>query len=218
MRLRWRQPRDADRSATRVGRIDRSNLGSIGFGVVGPTRATRLSVPSVDSISSRLTRPCRGDARSSKGDGPVPGTGPYLSRISRNGVPRRAGPQRGDVTVPGLRVTVVQKRISLEADPEEFQPQEGHWEAPPLNESLPVLSPVWKTSSTCRCCRGPSPRTFRAPGRTLIRAGRSGPYRRREHHWHRPNQCSSTLLRSRAPTRLHSLGRRRRRRREVPQQ
>src|SRR5262249_52093434 len=128
--------------------IDRSQLTC--FGVVGPTRARRLSVPSVDSISFRLAHPCGGDARSSKGDGPVPGTGPYLSRISRKGVPRRAGPQRGDVTVPGLRVTVVQKRISLEVAPEEFRPQEGHWEAPPLNESLPVLSPVWKTSSTCR--------------------------------------------------------------------
>jgi len=36
-------------------------------------------------------------------------------------------------TVHGLRVTVVQKRISLEATPDRFRPQEGHWEAPPLN-------------------------------------------------------------------------------------
>ncbi len=102
-------------------------------------------------------------------------------------------------TVHGLRVTVVQKRISLEATPDRFRPQEGHWEAPPLNDTLPVLSQEWKRSSTCRCCRGPSPRTFPAPGRTGIRAGRFEPYRRREHHWHRPNQCSSTLLRSRDP-------------------
>jgi hypothetical protein len=101
------------------------------------------------------------------------------------------------VTVHGLRVTVVQKRISLEAAPERFRPQEGLWEAPPLNETLPVLSPEWKRSSTCRRCRGPSPRTFPAPGRTGIRAGCSGLCHCREHHWHRPNQCSSTWLRSR---------------------
>jgi hypothetical protein len=43
-------------------------------GVVGPKRATRLSVPSVDLISSRLTRPCGGGAGLFKGDslpGPI---------------------------------------------------------------------------------------------------------------------------------------------------
>src|SRR5262249_36898111 len=71
--------------------------------------------------------------------------------------------QNVEVTVHGLRVTVVQKRISLEAALERFRPQEGHWEAAPLNETLPVLSPECKRSWPRRCCRGPSPRTFPAP-------------------------------------------------------
>jgi len=75
----------------RVGRIDRSHLGSIGFGVVGPTRATRLSVLSVDLIPSRLTRPCSGGAGSLKVDGPVhePGlTAVDRTRYTRPGVDR----------------------------------------------------------------------------------------------------------------------------------
>ena len=39
---------------------------------ITPKHASRLSVPSIDLISSRLTRPCRGSAGSLNGDGPVP--------------------------------------------------------------------------------------------------------------------------------------------------
>jgi hypothetical protein len=40
-----------------------------------PKRATRLSVPSIDLISSRLTRPCSGSAGSFRDDSPVDETG-----------------------------------------------------------------------------------------------------------------------------------------------
>jgi hypothetical protein len=48
-----------------------------------------------DCLSSRLPRLFSGDARPLKGDGPVPETGPFLSRISRNGVGRFSRPSAG---------------------------------------------------------------------------------------------------------------------------
>jgi hypothetical protein len=76
-------------------RFGRGRLDSLATkGLAAYLIATRASVPSVDFISSRLTRPCSGDAGSSRSDGPVPETGPFLIRISRNNVGRFSRPVR----------------------------------------------------------------------------------------------------------------------------
>jgi hypothetical protein len=65
-------PKSADRASQLRGSLSGCGVpdeasqspSRICFGVVGPTRATRLAIPSVDLVSSRLTRPCGGDAGS----------------------------------------------------------------------------------------------------------------------------------------------------------
>jgi hypothetical protein len=77
-----------DTSRASVGSREASESLCARVGVVRPKRATRLSVSRVDLVSSRLTRPCGSGAGSLKGDGSVPASGPFLSRISRHGVGR----------------------------------------------------------------------------------------------------------------------------------